>query len=360
MRFMAACAVFVFHAGHFAQFRIPYVSNFGAEGVLVFFVLSGLVIAYSADTKHTDIIDFSLARVARLWSVVLPALALTFVLDTVGQYLALAAYSPMQPYSTFKWVASLLANAFFLNQIWSFSVWPGTNGPFWSLSYEFWYYAIFASVFYFSGIVRVVVVAGTMLLAGPGIVSVLPVWSIGVVLYMVLKNGGTPDVGRGIIFWCASLAFAGIYSIVGAHDLLAQMTPLLPKLVAKEWEVNLWSESLVLGAIVGLNIYGFAGISKGPFSNIKKYAPVVRSMADTSFGLYLFHYPLMYFTKAVLTVAGVSGGWAFKTIIYVIPFTVSILLALKCETYKRNLTRFLRSLALKAGYTMVSSKLSET
>jgi peptidoglycan/LPS O-acetylase OafA/YrhL len=350
LRFLAAFAVFIFHAGHFAQFKIPFFGGFGSQGVIVFFVLSGLVIAYSADAKHTDLIDFSLARLARLWSVVLPALALTFVLDTIGQYMALASYLPMQPYTPFKWVVSLMANALFLNQIWGFSIWPGTNGPFWSLSYEFWYYAIFAAGFYFKGLKRVAIVATAMFLAGPGILTALPVWGMGVVVYMVLKSAGAPSLGRGLVIWCLSFAAAGGYTLIGGHDLLVQMTPITSNLVSKEWAINFWPESCVLGTIIGFNIYGFAGVSNYASDLFSKYASVVRSVADTSFGLYLFHYPLMYFVKALLTVFGMSGGWTFAAIIYIVPFGASVMLALKCETYKRSLTKLLKSFASKVGY----------
>lgn len=107
LRFLAALAVYLFHAGHFSGVRIPFFGEFGSPAVMVFFVLSGLVIAYASAARRSGPGEFAVARLARLWSVVLPALGLTLLLDTLGQRLALASYAPMQPYDGFKWLASL-------------------------------------------------------------------------------------------------------------------------------------------------------------------------------------------------------------------------------------------------------------
>ena len=84
LRFIAALAVYLFHAQHFAAMRIPLIGNLGSEAVVVFFVLSGLLITHSG-LRQPDPGLFVRARLARLWSVCLPALALTLAADTLGQ-----------------------------------------------------------------------------------------------------------------------------------------------------------------------------------------------------------------------------------------------------------------------------------
>ena len=56
-----------FHAGHSA--------------VVIFFVLSGYVITYVASERETTLRDYALSRCARIYSVAVPALLLTIVLD---------------------------------------------------------------------------------------------------------------------------------------------------------------------------------------------------------------------------------------------------------------------------------------
>ena len=60
---------------------------------MAFFVLSGFVIAYAAETRDPDARAFALSRLARLLSVTLPALALTAALDRVGADIFPALYA---------------------------------------------------------------------------------------------------------------------------------------------------------------------------------------------------------------------------------------------------------------------------
>jgi hypothetical protein len=48
-----------------------------------------------------------------------------------------------------------------------------------------------------------------------------------------------------------------------------------------------------------------------------------------------------------------SGGRISAAIIYIFPFGASVMLALKCGSYKRSLTKLLRSFASKAGYKRI-------
>jgi peptidoglycan/LPS O-acetylase OafA/YrhL len=83
-----ACAALAVVVAHFSYFRIfddaqiARIPDFGREAVIAFFVLSGFVIAYSAEHKNFTAKSYVVARAARLFSVVLPVLALSFILAT--------------------------------------------------------------------------------------------------------------------------------------------------------------------------------------------------------------------------------------------------------------------------------------
>lgn len=330
LRFAAALAVYLSHAQYFTKFRIPYVGNVGNEAVFVFFVLSGMLITFSG-IRQPDGGAFMKARLIRLWSVALPALALTLVADTIGQSISLAAYAPMQPYNVIKWVGSIGVNALFLNQIWNLNVFPGTNGPFWSLSYEFWYYALFAAAFYFSGRKRIILLAGLLLLTGPAILIAFPIWLMGSALYVVIaRRRGSAIVGWAC--WTGSLAGAAAFGALELGSMLAQMFPAAA--AGAKWKVDFWPESYLIGALVALNIYGFALIGDRFQPLLRAAAGFIRTGADSSFGLYLFHYPLMYLVKAMLVGAGLTGGAGFVVIVYAVPFAIAVPLALLCEKHK--------------------------
>lgn len=343
LRFLAALAVFVFHVGYISGHRIAWLSDWGSHAVLVFFVLSGLVISHVSAARRDGLAEFMIARLARLWSVMLPALLLTLLLDLAGQALHLQSYAPMQPYSSGKWLASITANALFLNQLWNLSIWPGTNGPFWSMAYEFWYYLMFAAGFFLTGYRRVFVLGLMLVVAGPKIVVAWPIWLCGVALHLSLRRAATGPRWLGVLLWLGSLALAALCS---ALQLPARLMQLFPASYAwsetAAWSVDFWPLSYAIGLLVALNVFGFAMLSPAQPVAARVLAPL-RRLADTSFGLYLMHYPLMYFTRAVLQSFGLAEGGIYIGLLYSVPLLASIAIAYALAPLKPMLAARLRA-----------------
>src|SRR4051812_47468734 len=79
MRFSAAAIVF---GSHFGSWRLTgglfwQLAPYGHSAVIVFFVLSGFVIAWTAERKDRSGQDYLLSRASRVLSVAWPAIALT-------------------------------------------------------------------------------------------------------------------------------------------------------------------------------------------------------------------------------------------------------------------------------------------
>ncbi|MBZ9611346.1 acyltransferase family protein [Rheinheimera sp. MA13] len=138
MRLFAALMVFFYHASaeRLNGQWLSGIGSFGHDAVIVFFVLSGFVIAYITNQRSSDISSFIKSRLARLYSVAIPALLFTVVADNVGIYLTPDIY--LAPYYQDSYpLARFVHNLFFINELW-FTSWRAfSNGPFWSLSYEF-------------------------------------------------------------------------------------------------------------------------------------------------------------------------------------------------------------------------------
>ena len=58
--------------------------NLGSDAVILFFVLSGYVIAYTAYERDRSLAKFAFARFTSLYSVVIPAILITLALDYLG------------------------------------------------------------------------------------------------------------------------------------------------------------------------------------------------------------------------------------------------------------------------------------
>ncbi len=131
---------------------------FGHQAVMLFFVLSGFVIHYSSYNQSIksdgfSIYSYLLKRIKRIYPPFLFALALTFILDRIGLRLGYTIYSGATDFWLInKSIGSdlslqtLLGNIAMLQKIVT-PVW-GTNGPLWSLTYEWWFYIVYIPVFF--------------------------------------------------------------------------------------------------------------------------------------------------------------------------------------------------------------------
>jgi peptidoglycan/LPS O-acetylase OafA/YrhL len=130
-----------------------FVTGFGHQCVVIFFVLSGFFITKSVQTAlATDTWSFrnyGIDRMTRLWVVLVPALIVTFLADSIGvslfpncgAYGGHLAHLPDTNPTNKSTFSDFILNLFFLQEIMGPTF--GTNAPLWSLSYEFWYYLTF-------------------------------------------------------------------------------------------------------------------------------------------------------------------------------------------------------------------------
>ena len=194
----------------------------GGDAVIVFFVLSGFVIAFVANGKEKSIDIFFINRFARLYSVVFPALILTMVFDFAGTGIAYELYDG-------RWFEAgvpiwrFFSNLFFINQLWTLYITPFSNGPFWSIGYEFWYYVLFALAFYLQKPSKYLLILMVLLLVGPKILLLFPVWLMGVWVYKItVSNCISEDLGWMILI--SSIIAYLAFRFGGGHAYFAEFT----------------------------------------------------------------------------------------------------------------------------------------
>jgi len=140
----------------FLSLAIRALLSLGSPSVLVFFFISGYLVGgreihnfrFSSINPHIFIVD----RLSRLWVVIIPALFFVFLVNSItcsvigydsfcnnNRSLNFDLVSPQNS----QGFADFFRNIFFLQDFMG-PVW-GSNGPMWSMSYEFWYYMIFYS-----------------------------------------------------------------------------------------------------------------------------------------------------------------------------------------------------------------------
>ena len=307
VRFGAACLVYLYHSNmRFLVADVLPASQYGHSAVIVFFVLSGYVIAYVTDTKEKTWTVYAASRLSRVYSVVLPTLALTLILDACGRSL----YPEVYDYPFDQFGLRIAGSALMLNEIWFVSITYLSNVPFWSIAFEFWYYVLFGVVTFLRGGVRVWVGIALIALLGPKILLLLPVWVSGVALY---RWKWLLDRSRAFSWCLVAISTIGISAThhIGVYQL---WTDWLQAVVGPERFVQLTFARYFLGdyLLCALVFMNFAGVrivadSLGPV--IRRMERPIRLVVAYTFTLYLLHQPLFIFWAAV--VRGNPGTYTY-------------------------------------------------
>ena len=337
LRVMAAFQVVVYHLGKVdaAGFGQNVFNAWGHEAVVVFFVLSGFVISHTAHTSDRTFRRYASSRISRLYSVVLPCLAITVVLDSIGMRLA------PQVYDVFKIsdnidvpFARLIFCLLMLSESWV-SVRFFSIVPFWSLCYEFWYYVLFGCCFYFTGAKRVVLVVVAALISGPRILLLFPIWLMGVAAYKapVRLMWSRPSV------WLALIQPI----LVGAayvHFDLREWGVQPANWVLERFGYSLgWSMLVVSDSILGLSFALHLAAAKqfdGALLRLfQPFGPAIRWGAGRSFTLYLMHQPVLFVLTALM-LSFAEGPWR-PALILAGTVTVPLLMAPMIEVQRHRL-----------------------
>jgi len=288
---------------------------YGAPAVTVFFVLSGYVIAYVVATRERDARTFTISRISRLYSVVVPALAVTLMLDLWGASINPVLYASRivspEPITATGYVASF----FLVNEFQAFGfhgIGPGSNGPWWSLSFEAAYYLL-AGVALFARR-GIAIIAGLIILAivGRTIIALLPLWALG---YFLFRWRETLASALPHPRLCWVLSIGAILAI----PWLLRSSPDMNFGVHFPWarqELNRnLAQDYAIAVAIAVHLVAADKMLAGVTWSPARAVPVIRFLGATTFPLYALHRPAMFFLAAISPWPAASvAGIAFVTV----------------------------------------------
>jgi peptidoglycan/LPS O-acetylase OafA/YrhL len=348
VRWMAALVVVIGHAdmylglfgggdpAEWSSFR--YLGAHAHAAVIVFFVLSGYLVAYATERKshlgNYSFREYFLDRWSRIYSVLLAAVGFTLGLDYVGSMLSPAYGNPaFIPQDGF--VFRIIANLLSLQGVWGYRIQLGSNPALWSVGYEFIYYLLFGVLYFRAQIFRrswvgILVVALALGLIGWKMTAYFGIWLTGVVAYHASHS---PMIKRHSISPWLPIAM-----LVAANHLLVYLN--------------------ILGAIELLCDFAFAVVIAVLLSlEVKQMAPlslrwrqINAYMADFSYSIYAFHMPVIFFICSLLFELWLRTIPFFSGLILV---TVSILIARGffhlAESHRKTFRRIADQLLRRVG-----------
>lgn len=348
LRFGAALAVMFGHlsAGWLTGGYLWQLGGFLHLAVMVFFVLSGYVIAATSPSGQSAA-AYGAARFARIYSVVLPALAITAILDAIGLHLAPDFYdvtaATASPSFNVRddWGLRYLLTLPLIQEFWMFETirgWPGSNGPMWSLSYEAAYYVFFGLMLFLRRGWRMAAMLGWLAIVGLQIAALLPIWLLGVLVWRVRLRIpallGWPLIVAGLAGLAATLHFDDALRTLDLH--LVWSEAMLADVrtssgLATRYAAGIATAMLVLGVSL-----------RSPGWRVPPGQATVRALADHTFELYAVHLPVAVFAAAVspFAVGDVTRAlWVYGLV------AIVTVLAARCSM---PLKTRLRALVLKA------------
>jgi peptidoglycan/LPS O-acetylase OafA/YrhL len=314
-RWISAFAVVIYHLRHLilVDFNevtskgiftkaLYFFAGLGHEAVMVFFVISGFLVGGLTLKKWQasgpSLAPYFIDRTARIYTVLIPALACGLLLDWIGLHHANQSelYTNSAQYNTNSLttqicasmdVTTILGNVFMLQGILTEHL--GSNGPLWSLSYEWWYYCVFALIaaaLTGSGKARwgYAAFAGALLMLLPAkLIAWGFIWLLGILAFKwSTSRAWRPHPAIGIMLFAMVLAASRISrNVPGGEPGASMVNDFLRDFgLAAAYVVALVSASRWGGLPLGLQ-------------------RINTSLADFSYSTYLCHFPAMVFIAAV-------------------------------------------------------------
>jgi peptidoglycan/LPS O-acetylase OafA/YrhL len=266
------------------------------QAVILFFVLSGALVGGSVlrDQKRRKFswVSYCAKRLSRLLTVLLPALLIGGLVDVCTRHIVASGqpgqFGRLGGMEFNLGLKNFLGNLFFLQNLDRTNI-PtfGSNAPLWSLSYEFWFYVLFPLLiaFIFAKVLKMrilflvlLLITGTFL--WKGVVIGLILWSFGALATLLPLT--IPERAQRAALTAAAALYGGYALFLWKHPF---------------WNLALNDFSLAFA----MSILVYVILHRRELHSKTIYTYVTEWIAQMSFTVYLFHFPLVTMMVLFLT-----------------------------------------------------------
>lgn len=277
----------------YSGFYTNVICSYDHSSVVIFFVLSGYVIYYTSKKYNLNdkysVKKYVVDRFSRIYSLLIPAIFFTCILDIIGYKIFPAIYHNNEFIPQKNIIFRFIWNLFSMQGTWGPRIQMGSNAALWSIGYEFSFYLIF-TIFIYYGIKifnkwkGVLLLALFLLIKGPLIFGYLIIWILGCLsCYFAEKKSIKINIFLYILLFIFLLVFK--YLLYNLQILSIN---------------NEYIQDLIYGFI--FSVFLFLDFKKIKLKESWKKYIINKNkiIADFSFTLYGIHLPLVYFLYSVI------------------------------------------------------------
>lgn len=336
LRFYAAISVVIAHTDHnFAPFRtqpagftwLNALAMDAQSAVSLFFVLSGFLITFLLLRERSGqgtiaVGRFYIRRMLRIWP-------LYYLIVGIGFLFIPAVLPDLQPYSGFPAENALLVLFLLPN----FVTGLGPLEHLWSIGLEEQFYLTWPWVLkHKENLLRVIL--------GILIVKILVFPAV-----LLFHTDSVTNLYYGLRFECMAIGGLGAFLYHTQHRFLHYLYSLPSKISSLIGIVLLaLIDFPVCEPLVLLTAFLFMilllNLSTGPQWGLRLEIPVLNGLGQMSYGIYMYHYPLLYLVLAILRRSEIQEGDLYSAILY--GMVVSGTLVLAFISYRWFESPFLR------------------
>jgi peptidoglycan/LPS O-acetylase OafA/YrhL len=338
------CAAMLVAVGHLTlpcfSTGLPNLVRVGREAVAVFFVLSGFVIRYVTVSRPGTMGSYFKDRAARIYSVAIPAMILTIVVDSISMRVNPVFYTDWAT-TLPRAIYGIIGNLIFTAQFWGQYFDPLSNSPFWSLNYEVTYYILYGCAYYLRGAKRFIWIAIICIIVGPRTLLLFPTWLLGCYAYDLYERWhSSRKAAHYLSLATAVVVLIGVVVVIDRN--LARAILDFYDVLAHEGKVFSLGRS---SGVIDFYAIGLAGtvvllrvlltIRNIQLDAKAIFVRTVRYLSEGTFAIYLIHFPLFVLAGACIPYN--HGSTAEKAAILLVVTSMGVLLGQVCNAFKVKL-----------------------
>lgn len=313
LRAIAAQCVLIGHLEFTFFGELTIINHVAKPAFAIFIVLSGYLISFTTFRKinlnqNYGFLNFLIERFARIYIAFIPALLIGALADHIN-------FNLFNKYSDIYSLKNWLINIFqlqdqpiieltkkCLNINTSLGKSLGSNGPLWSLSFEWWLYLIFGWTilidnkrkWWFWTVFILLAVNPIYRIFYPPtwINHIVLMWLIGLIITVAIKNGGFDNPNKKDKYY-VTISIIGLFIS------------------------SFYSHILSVTIFIGFSLFfGFKILNQTTFTISKKTSETIKFLNNFSFTLYLIHYPILMlfrnlfqtpnYTEVIITILSIN------------------------------------------------------